>query len=64
MTALNPLMRIEDQIVEVFEAHDLLSPTERRARALELAREVGLPDPERIYGLSRTSSPAVSGSAP
>ena len=47
MTALNPSMRIEDQIMEVFEAHDLLSPAERRARALDLAREVQLPDPER-----------------
>jgi len=48
MTALNPSMRIVDQIMEVFEAHDLLTPTERRAKALELAREVKLPDPERI----------------
>ncbi|WP_173089106.1 ABC transporter ATP-binding protein [Devosia sp. 1635] len=47
MTALNPAMRIEDQIAEVFEAHGLLSPAERRARALDLAREVQLPDPER-----------------
>ncbi|WP_256805565.1 ABC transporter ATP-binding protein [Bradyrhizobium sp. Bra64] len=48
MTALNPLMRIGDQMAEMFEAHGLLTPTERRARALSLAREVGLPDPERI----------------
>ncbi|MCK1547368.1 ABC transporter ATP-binding protein [Bradyrhizobium sp. 179] len=48
MTALNPLMRIGDQIVEMFEAYGLLTPKERRARALALAREVGLPDPERI----------------
>jgi len=48
MTALNPAMRIGEQIMEVFEAHDLLSVEERRARALELAREVQLPDPERI----------------
>ncbi|WP_341916325.1 ABC transporter ATP-binding protein, partial [Ferrovibrio terrae] len=48
MTALNPLMRIGDQMAEMFEAHDLLTPAERRQRALELAREVGLPDPERI----------------
>ena len=34
MTALNPLMRIGDQIAEVFEAHGLLKPPERRARAL------------------------------
>src|SRR4029453_15487615 len=48
MTALNPLMRIGDQMAEMFEAHGLITPRERRARALALAREVGLPDPERI----------------
>ena len=46
LSALNPLMRVGDQIAEVFEAHDLLTPTERRKRALELLREVGLPDPD------------------
>ncbi|WP_441240437.1 ABC transporter ATP-binding protein [Tardiphaga sp. 768_D3_N2_1] len=48
MTALNPLMRIGDQMMEMFEAHNLLTPKERRAKALNLAKEVGLPDPERI----------------
>jgi peptide/nickel transport system ATP-binding protein len=48
MTALNPLMRIGDQMMEMFEAHGLLSPRERKRKALDLAREVGLPDPERI----------------
>jgi peptide/nickel transport system ATP-binding protein len=48
MTALNPLMRIGEQMMEMFEAHGLLTPKERRAKALNLAREVGLPDPERI----------------
>ncbi|MEH2490759.1 peptide/nickel transport system ATP-binding protein [Bradyrhizobium sp. AZCC 2230] len=48
MTALNPLMRIGDQMAEMFEAHGLLTARERRAKALSLAREVGLPDPERI----------------
>jgi len=48
MTALNPLMRIGDQMMEMFEAHGLLTPKERRAKALNLAKEVGLPDPERI----------------
>src|ERR1700675_618476 len=48
MTALNPLMRIGDQMMEMFEAHGLLTPTERRQKARGLAREVGLPDPERI----------------
>lgn len=48
MTALNPLMRIGDQIAEIFEAHGLLTPKERQQRAIALAREVGLPDPEKI----------------
>jgi len=47
MSALNPLMKISDQIAEVFEAHGLLSPSERRKRALALLTEVGLPDPAR-----------------
>ncbi|PZX17175.1 peptide/nickel transport system ATP-binding protein [Palleronia aestuarii] len=48
MTALNPLMRIGDQIAEVFAAHDRHSASERQARALDLIREVQLPDPEQI----------------
>jgi len=48
MTALNPLMRIGDQMLEMFEAHGLFTASERRAKVLSLAREVGLPDPERI----------------
>ena len=48
MTALNPLMRIGDQMAEMFEAHGLLSPRQRRDKSLDLAREVGLPDPQRI----------------
>jgi peptide/nickel transport system ATP-binding protein len=47
MTALNPLMKIGEQIAEVFEAHGLLTPRERRARSLSLLEEVGLPDPAR-----------------
>jgi len=31
MTALNPVIRIGDQIMEAFEAHDQFTPTERRA---------------------------------
>ncbi len=48
MTALNPSMRIGDQIAEVFEAHGLLTEKERAERAVTLATEVGLPNPERI----------------
>jgi len=48
MTALNPLMRIGDQIAEVYEAHNRHTPSERRDKALALIREVGLPDPDKI----------------
>ena len=48
MSALNPLMRIGDQIAETYEAHGRYSPAERRERALDLIREVGLPEPEKI----------------
>ncbi len=48
MTALNPLMRIGDQIAEVFAAHNRFTQSERRDKALSLIREVGLPDPEKI----------------
>src|ERR1700743_1009884 len=45
MTALNPLMRIGEQMAEMFEAHGLLTPKERRARGLGRAREAGLSEP-------------------
>jgi peptide/nickel transport system ATP-binding protein len=32
MSALNPAMRVGEQIAEMFEAHDLLTPAERRER--------------------------------
>ena len=48
MTALNPLMRIGEQISEVFDAHGLLTKRERKARVIELLREVGLPEPETL----------------
>lgn len=48
MTALNPLMRIEDQIGEVYLIHSDMSASERRQRTLALLEDVGLPDPQKM----------------
>jgi peptide/nickel transport system ATP-binding protein len=48
MTALNPVMTCGDQIDEVLREHTQLAPEARRARILDIVREVALPDPERI----------------
>ncbi len=48
MTALNPVIRIGEQIMEVFLAHGRHDAEERRRKALGLVAEVGLPDPEAI----------------
>ena len=48
LSALNPLMRVGDQIVELFEAHDAYPGAAGRQRILELFSYVGLPDPPRL----------------
>src|SRR5215204_6126865 len=47
MTALNPLYTIGNQIGEVLELHQALRPNQARARAIELLRRTGVPEPER-----------------
>ena len=48
MSALNPVMRIGDQLEEALDAHLRLSPADKRARILGALRDVRLPDPEGI----------------
>ena len=45
MTALNPLMRVGDQVAEVFTVHRAPGG---RARVMELLEAMGLPDPSRL----------------
>jgi peptide/nickel transport system ATP-binding protein len=54
MTALNPLMRVRDQVAEVMQVH--ARPVGRRVE--ELLEAVGLPDPARI---ARSYPHALSG---
>jgi peptide/nickel transport system ATP-binding protein len=46
-TALNPVFTVGFQIAEGLRAHEKLSKKEARAKAVEILRKVGIPDPER-----------------
>jgi oligopeptide/dipeptide ABC transporter ATP-binding protein len=46
MTSLNPVYKIGDQIVEAIQAHDRADKRTARARAIELLRQVGIPNPD------------------
>ncbi len=45
--ALNPVYAVGGQVAEALSVHGLASPRDARARAVELLRTVGLPDPEQ-----------------
>ena len=48
MASLNPAMRIGKQLMEVPMIHEKISESEAEARALQVIRDVKLPDPARI----------------
>ena len=47
LTSLNPLYSVGRQLVETIQTHTDMSPTQARARAIELLKEVGIPAAER-----------------
>ena len=49
-SSLNPVFSIGDQIVEVFQIHEKMDKAEAWQRAVELLRQVGIPDAERKAG--------------
>ena len=49
MTALNPVVRVGDQIAEMLEIHTDLSAAERQARVIAAMADVHLPEPDRLY---------------
>ena len=48
MASLNPAMKVGRQLMEVPMIHEGITEREAEARALEVVRDVKLPDPERI----------------
>ncbi|MEB2845496.1 ATP-binding cassette domain-containing protein [Rhizobiales bacterium RZME27] len=49
--SLNPVMTIGKQIIETLLAHEKLSRSQARNRALEMLEAVQIRDPERVFGL-------------
>jgi peptide/nickel transport system ATP-binding protein len=47
MTALNPVMRVGDQVAEAVAAHHSVSRQEARQRAVDALREVAIPEPDK-----------------
>ena len=47
MTALNPVMRVGDQVAEAVLAHNRVSRTEAWQRTVEALREVAIPEPDK-----------------
>jgi len=46
--SFNPALTVGDQVIEAAIVHRMMTAADARARARELYRELGLPDPERI----------------
>src|ERR671936_526574 len=47
MTSLNPVYRVGDQIIEAIRTHEEISKGHAKRRAIELLRQVGIPNPQQ-----------------
>ena len=50
MSAMDPLMKVGEQVGEVLRIHTELGKAERREKAIQAMRAVELPEPEELYG--------------
>ncbi|GAB4323775.1 MAG: ABC transporter ATP-binding protein [Dehalococcoidia bacterium] len=48
VAGLNPVLSVGDQVAELLASHTNLSKRETKARVVEILRDVGLADPERV----------------
>src|SRR5437588_9493392 len=53
MTALNPVMKLGDQVAEVLDIHTRLGERARRERVLDVMTSVQLPEHERMINVNR-----------
>ncbi|TQV76376.1 ABC transporter ATP-binding protein [Denitrobaculum tricleocarpae] len=49
MTALNPVMKVGEQIAEMLEIHSPMNAQARNQRVLEVMKDVSLPEPEQLF---------------
>ncbi|WP_370400293.1 ABC transporter ATP-binding protein [Sulfitobacter sp. JB4-11] len=49
MTALNPVVRVGEQISEMLEIHTNMNASQRKERVIAAMNDVRLPDPEKMY---------------
>ena len=49
MSSLNPVVKVGKQIEETLILHTKLSRAERRAKVIDMMRQVGVPEPERRF---------------
>lgn len=64
LSALHPAYTVGEQIAEAHRHHFGSGLRAARRRAVEMLGEVGIPEPARRAGSTRTSSPAACASAP